>query len=243
MLGFIKRGLKTLGSNVLQGAKTLGASTVQHVIPTPLMALYDFISRQPLLKNFSRQAQAFLSENGDSVIQRIEVSRTLLSSAMNKMLNLVSLGKFNEAKDDLNMDKLYHLFMIITYYKNGMKQVILEKNERPRFVQANARGGEMVSIPISPSLTINEMCNNAIKSVGASRYFVYDAFNRTNAGGNCQRFIDDNLRCSREISYTQQARQFILQNAQELIKRLPQYTGNVAQALTNFFSRLKTGLY
>lgn len=240
--GFLKSAAKKIGSTVASGAKTLGASAVKHVIPTPVMALYDFIARQPLLKHFSASSQAFLNRCGNGVITHIQISRTLIQAPMHSLLNLITIGKWNEARNDLKFDKLYHLFMIISYKLNGrINQVILEKNERPQFVQANARGGEMINVPVDSNLTITDFCDNAIKRVGVSRYFVYDAFNRTNAGGNCQRFVDDNLSSSRGVRYISTMREFVMQSVDELIKRLPDYTGNVAQAVTNFFSKLKTG--
>ena len=240
--GFLKSAKKKIGNTIASGAKTLGSAAVKHVIPTPVMALYDFISRQPLLKHFSSSSQAFLNKCGNGIITHIKVSRTLIQAPMNTLLNFITLGKWKEAKNDLNIDKLYHLYMIITYKLDGkLSQVILEKNERPRFVQANARGGEAIDVPVSPNITLTEFCDNAIKRVGVNRYFIYDAFNRTNAGGNCQRFVDDNLSSSRSVHYIATMKEFVLQSVDELIKRLPQYTGNVAQAATNFFSRLKTG--
>jgi len=243
MFGFIKKGVKKIGSYVASHVKKIGSGTLKSMVPAPISALYDYINNQPLLKNFSSAAQRFLASNGEGLILKVIVSRTLITNAMHTLLNLITRGDWNNAKQMCAFDKLYHLYMTITYKINGqVKQIILEKNERPQFNQASDRkGAEHIQVPVIGDVTITEMCNNAIKRVGPSRYFVYDAFNRTNQAGNCQRFIDDNLASSKSFSYYQQARAFILQNVSELIRYIPNYTGNVAQAVTSFFSKLKTG--
>ena len=224
-------------------AKAIGHYAVKRAVPAPIHALIDLVATQPLLRHFSPASQQFINAHGRGVITGIQISRTLISNTMHNLLNLITIGQWNAAREMLNYDKLYHLFMIISYRdERGLQRVILEKNERPQFVQADARGGEIVDVSVGGSLTIFDFVNNAIRRVGASRYFVYDAFNRTAVAGNCQRFVDDNMIASPQVRYNAHIRGFVMQNVQELIRRLPEYTGNVAKMVTDFYSRLRTGL-
>jgi hypothetical protein len=203
-------------------------------MPTPLTALYDYINSQPLLKSFSNAAKNFLRTNGGGVIKAIQVCRTPLSNTIQALLNLITFGQFNEARKQLNMDRLFHLYMRISYNLNGAnKQIILEKNQMPVFSFPNVRRGEEnISVPVSGQLMLEDMCSNAIKKVGNNRYFVYNAFSN-----NCQQFINDNLNSSPQIATNANIQNFIMQDVTTLISKQPWYTAKVASFITNFANK------
>ena len=90
---FLKRAVRVLG---------------QVVAPNPLARkAVDHFTR-PVSTYWTPQAFHFLEKKGAGVIERILVCRTPVSGTIQRVLNLLSLGKFDEAKRDLVLDKLYH---------------------------------------------------------------------------------------------------------------------------------------
>jgi hypothetical protein len=182
------------------------------------------------------QAFNFLEKKGDGVIDRILVCRTPISSAIQKVLNALSLNKFEEAKKDLVLDKLYHTFMRLSYVLNGAHhEVVLEKNEKPYFSESRDRSQEENMVVPVAGLNIKDFVNNAIRKVGFNRYFVYDAF--TN---NCQRFVLDNLTSSPQVQVSPQVIAFVNQNAEQLLSRIPGYVSPISRVLTNTANRTES---
>jgi len=219
---FLKRAVRVLG---------------QVVAPNPLARkAVDHFTR-PVSTYWTPQAFNFLEKKGAGVIERILVCRTPVSGTIQRVLNLLSLGKFDEAKRDLVLDKLYHTFMRISYVLNGAHhQVVLEKNEKPYFTEsASRKGEENVVVPVSGQLTIRDFVTNAIRKAGYNRYFVYDAF--TN---NCQRFVLDNLTSSPQVQVSPAVIAFVNQNAEQLLSRIPGYVSPVSRVLTNTANRTES---
>jgi hypothetical protein len=220
---FLKRAARVLG---------------QVVAPNPLARkAVDHFTR-PVSTYWTPQAFNFLEKKGAGVIERILVCRTPVSGTIQRVLNLLSLGKFDEAKRDLVLDKLYHTFMRISYVLNGAHhQVVLEKNEKPYFTESRGRSQEENMVVPVTGLTIKDFVNDAIRKVGFNRYFVYDAF--TN---NCQRFVLDNLTSSPQVQVSPAVIAFVNQNAEQLLSRIPGYVQPISHLLTNTANRTESVL-
>jgi len=218
---FLKRAVRVLG---------------QVVAPNPLARKAVDQFTRPVSTYWTPQAFNFLEKKGDGVIDRIMVCRTPISSAIQKVLNALSLGKFEEAKKDLVLDKLYHTFMRLSYVLNGAHhEVVLEKNEKPYFSESRGRSQEENMVVPVAGLNIKDFVNNAIHKVGFNRYFVYDAF--TN---NCQRFVLDNLTSSPKVQVSPQVIAFVNQNAEQLLSRIPGYVSPISRVLTNTANRTES---
>jgi F0F1-type ATP synthase gamma subunit len=223
---FLKRTAKVIGKNVANVGKSLGHNVSR---------LYNFINDQPLLKSFSEIAKQFLGVYGEAIITGISICRTPISNTLSRLLNLISLGNWSLAQQDAKYDKLYHLFMLISYNLNGLTgKIIYEKNDKPEFHGANRSLGETIPVQILKNCTINEMCNDAIGRVGAQRYFVYkwDTF-------NCQQFIKDNL-INPAFNYTVGVNNFVMQDISQLVKRIPNFSNELINKVTTFFNKFKT---
>ena len=226
VFAFFKKTAKSLGSNIARVGKVIGHG---------ISKVYNFINDQPLLRSFSEIAKQFLNIYGEAIITGISVCRTPVSNTIQRVLNLISLGNWNLAKNDAKYDKLFHLFMLISYNLNGLTgKIIYEKNDKPEFHGANRPLGEVIPVQILQNCTINEMCGDAIAKVGAQRYFVYrwDTF-------NCQQFVKDNL-INPAFNYTVGVNNFVMQDISMLIKRIPNFTSELMNKVTTFFNKLKT---
>jgi len=118
------------------------------------------------------------------------VVRVPIASVFNKILNLASFGKWNANLNNQPYDKVFHLYVLMTYLDNGnIKFALSERNETVRFRSASSKDftsdkNNVMQIPYTAnSLTLGQVFDNTIRA-GGDNIWVYD-FN-TN---NCQDYI------------------------------------------------------
>ena len=165
-----------------------------------------------------------------------QIRREPILAFVDKFINFISFGKFNEAKKNLGYDKMFHLSLILQL-ENGPK-LLIEKNERINMT-LNWKDGNQVqyfpasgSIPIPGNPTLGEFYDRTLKAVGDHQFFTYNAFAQ-----NCQAFISDLLRSNNALS--DDARNFVMQDAQTVIKQLPFYVSKIAQFSTDTAGRIR----
>jgi hypothetical protein len=175
------------------------------------------------------EVMRFIQSHGGEEIQQVTVCRQPLTSMINKLLNFITLGKFNEAKRLTGYDKLYHLLLV---FKTASGSYITERNEVIRVYKGGVSGESMPVLLNGKKITVAEFFEKPIKREGSS-IFVYDAVNN-----NCQKYVASVLSANGLL--TPALRTFINQNIKELFKKLPGYTGALAKAITDFWARVKT---
>ena len=74
---------------------------------------------------FPPAIRKIISENSDKNIKSIIICRNPIKSNLQKILNIISLGKIQKNMKKLGYDKLVHLFMIVQFYDN--KKILVEK--------------------------------------------------------------------------------------------------------------------
>lgn len=170
-----------------------------------------------------------IAKYGSGIVEELLIRREPIQSFINKALNLVSLGKWNQARNELSYDQLYHLSMIATLKMTDGSEarLIIEKNEviniSPNF---SMRGQmEMLKVPVPCCITLKEMLDKA-QAIQGPKFFLYDAF--TN---NCQMFLMSILDANNLT--TPQVKAFVLQDVDSLLKRVPKYVSPFAKSLTN----------
>ena len=177
--------------------------------------------------DFPPKERALLKMYGQYQIINITLCRAPISSTLNRVLDVVSLGKWSELKSQYNYDHLFHLYMILKL-SNG-KMIRLEKNQVINIsdsfnVEHNA---EFQDVALQgKQITLQELLDNTIRKVGQKQVFVYSAFSN-----NCQRFLIDVLNSNGLL--TEKEQHFILQDVGELAKKLPWYTKQIAQQTTD----------
>lgn len=173
---------------------------------------------------YSPPAREFLQQHGEEPITKLTVRREPIQGAINTALNLVTLGKYEQAKQQAGFDKMFHLSLIIN------DKYTVEKNEVIQFWPAKPLAKEGEEIPVAlggKSLTIAQLMENAHKGMGDDNFFRYSAFGNR----NCQNFVDGLLQHSGLL--TPQLHSFLFQPLAGLLTHLPSYTGKLAQAVTN----------
>lgn len=168
----------------------------------------------------------YIKLNGDKRIEEIVVYRTPIVSVINKLFNILSLGRFNEMKNKLGYDDIYHLYMVVKF--NDDTYAIIEKNQDINIgeIPMNRQGGQAIKIDMKEyQPTLNELLEKTKKVMGESKFYGYQSF--TN---NCQDFIYNVINSNGLM--TPEYASFIKQDASSLLKSLPEYTASISNTTT-----------
>jgi hypothetical protein len=152
-------------------------------------------------------------------------------------LNVLTLGTLKTAMDKYGFDRFYHLAIILSFQSG--KKILVEKNEQINITDQikTSSESEYMKVEINKNITLNEMLNNSINTIGKDKHYIYDAFNRS-GGGNCQTFILYLLNASGLLKDTYY--DFIYQDISKLYQELPPYIGTVAKNATDAASDINT---
>ena len=137
----------------------------------------------------SPQIRVFIQKYGNNNIVFMNVCREPIQEYILKAANLITLGGFNKKKIELNYDKLFHLYLLISLENNVNFK--LEKNEivqiKPisEFIHKDCM---TINVPINEKISFSNFLNNGIKSQGMN-FWLYDAI-----VNNCQRFVNTLLK-------------------------------------------------
>jgi hypothetical protein len=178
--------------------------------------------------------QQLIKNKGNlKIVGDVYIARKPIQGIIDTLFNILSMGKFDEAKNNLSYDDLYHLFIIITLEDGTMLRV--EKNQDINIAPSPAlTNTEFIKVPVEfLNLTLFGSLENTRKLMGDSKFYGYDAF--TN---NCQDFVLSWLKSNGVLNINPQLESFVKQNAGELLKTTPQYTDIVAKGITTGASYL-----
>lgn len=161
------------------------------------------------------RVRRFIEDNGYKRIESITVYRQPIMSIISKLLNILSLGRWDQAKNKIHYDDLFHLYMIVQL--NDDTKAIVEKNQDINVTDdIKTRDANTNSIVIDMKgrhPTLLELLDNTRRGMGA-RFYNYQF-----ASNNCQDFLLAILQYNGLSS--PQATAFIKQNVAELVKTLP----------------------
>ena len=193
-------------------------------------------------KELSVPFKKFMAKYGDYTITKAWIRRQPISWAIDKLLNVISLGTWSQGKKELNYPDLFHLGILLELRKGSdTKNVVLEKLERPHFTESWKDDANVEYVPVilkQPSgqrafPSLDQFIQKTIDKIGIHRFVVYGGFR----GINCQNFIMDLLDAN--SSLTPQAKAFIYQPIEELIKKMPSWVDKISQGVTDFSARAR----
>ena len=182
--------------------------------------------------DFSNKIKKILNKYGDEKILSIRVGRRPINNMVEKAFNIISIGKWNELRNQYYYDKLFHLFIILTLH-DGTK-ISFEKNDIVNMDINDSRCSEKnvecieLEYPQN-SITINELVKKPLERIGKKDYFIYDPFKL-----NCQIFIKSILETFG--LYNNNANNFIYQDISDIVKNLPFYVKWTAKKVTDISS-------
>jgi hypothetical protein len=183
-----------------------------------------------------KKSQEILNKYKNENIKSIKVYREPIQSSIQSFLNLVSLGKFNEAKKNANFDDLFHLYAIFTL--DSGKEILIEKNEniyiRDDFTKS--KDNENIDIDISrfttdKRLDLDTILYNTEKLMGKFYFYQYNA-----KSNNCQDFIINILKANGLDN--KKYIDFIKQDVEVLFQNLPSWSNKFTQVFTDFRAKI-----
>jgi hypothetical protein len=197
----------------------------------------DKLKQQPLLDRFkpklgfTNQSKKVLGKYGNGKVVKLVVIRQPIQGVLDTILNTLSFGTFQKAKEKYGYDKLFHL-QLAAYTKvgRGVTKIVLEKNETvdlsvsTEHVQTGDK--EFLVVPFDKDFTLNDLVETARKQQGDQKFFYYDPFKN-----NCQWFISYLLH-GQEL-YGPKEKAFLFQDLQEFNKDLPKWLPSFARKVTD----------
>jgi hypothetical protein len=180
-------------------------------------------------KDYSPSVRKYLAKNGGKKVVSFVIGRSPVKGSTQQLLQLISLGKFNESQKKLGYDHFYHLFLIGTF-ENG-QHFRLEKLSKIVLVPDNGAkpegdGTTSMQCPAFQPKTLLEILDAAREQSGEEAFFVYDAF-----AFNCQAFVASILKPLG--AYTEEVKKFAYQPVQSLVKEQHSYFTYIAKKATD----------
>ena len=216
-------------SNLFNKVRNIGTNIIGSITASPLSSASNVVS-QGIREDYPPKVRQILEQYGDANVIKLTIIREPIKRFIDYALNIISLGRWGEAKKRLNYDKLFHLYMIATLQlPNGNKGYLkFEKNEVINITTelgTRDEQAEYMEVPVPCCLTVFDMMNKTRQMVGAP-LFKYEAFNN-----NCQVFLLNILKAN-DLANPQIAG-FISQGVESLLQELPNYVRPFANLTTN----------
>lgn len=154
--------------------------------------------------------QKLIDKYGDIKVVSATIGKNPLSSFLTGILNVLTLGGFQQFINKSPYDKLFHIYIIL-HLENGTN-ILVEKRPSIQMkvvVSYNPPKTQQIKTSV-PGITFKTILDNTQKKQG-SGYFTYNA-----SSNNCQKFILDMLTANR--LYTPYLKDFVYQDVSELFK-------------------------
>ena len=186
-----------------------------------------------VFEKFPENAKQFLIKYQDSNVSNFVIRKNPIQSGVEKFLNFLSAGKYEEVKKNLDYDKMFHLRLD---FEIDGRNYMTEKTANVQFRNAVTNEDDVVMrVNNNKEIKLLDFVNNTIKSMGEKNYFDYDAFNN-----NCQNYIMSCLSSNGLLNSELKA--FIYQDVQEMIEKIPKYVKVIAKFATKAGSVVDKGL-
>lgn len=191
---------------------------------------------------YNNASSECIKKYGSMKIFKCWVYRKPIESALESVLNLISLNKFDDAKKEMKYDTLYHLglFVMVGDQMGRFYNILCEKNAVIDIKRTSfniKKFGETIPAHVNIDINLNTLLANCQTLLG-EKYFLYDAFDNN----NCQVFCKGLLEASQLL--TPELEAFIYQPLETVIKMLPKSTPKIARIVTDlgaWFDRITGG--
>lgn len=172
-----------------------------------------------------------LNRYGDFKVVGIYPRRKPVIPAIEKFINLISLGKYERNKAAANYDKMFHLGVILML--DNMRGILVEKNEKI-FITDDFDNidDEMIEVKYNGGATLKQFLENARLMVGDFTFFQYNSFSN-----NCQAFVNNLLIANKCM--TREAGEWIKQDVGKILKGLPPWVTKISQFVTDTYAKVR----
>lgn len=175
---------------------------------------------------WSPSVRSELARYGTERVVRLEVRRAPIISAVNKALNLITLGGISRVMKSLGYDTLYHLYLV-AHLASG-RALRMERNHVVEVYPWKGDNAEARPIALYAPVTLESLLNRA--AAFAERHG--DNIHVYHAGtANCQKFVSQVLNASGLM--TPALSQWINQDAETLIAKQNPIARAIISGTTN----------
>lgn len=178
-----------------------------------------------------------MAEIGNQIVVGICVYRVPLDKNLNKAVNAITLGKFQDFKKKNNYDDMFHLYAVAKL-ANG-EYVKFEKNEVINLDKVNystlPTGQNKLDVNIENGesrVTFKQMLDKTQAQMGNDKYWQYDPIKN-----NCQNFIYGVMLANNWININPQLKDFILQPIGQLEQQLSNAQKGIMGGITKLGTR------
>lgn len=170
------------------------------------------------------QVRDLLARVGTEAVTSMTVTRAPIQSFVRTLMNVISLGTYEQAVRSANYDQMFHLALHINGKYLLDKQAVVKLQVTSP--QANA---EKMPVGLSKSVTIQELVDNTRATMGPQQFSNYNA-----QSNNCQVFIRYILQANGLL--TPELSAFIMQDAVAVFRRMPSFTQKLSSMITDIGS-------
>ena len=174
------------------------------------------------------KSRALLEAVGDEPITSLDIVRTPIESWINKTLQFISGGTWQDAVKSTGYDKLFHLSLWINkkYLLHKIETTTLAKDTNP--IKADS---ETMNVSLgNRQITIRELVERTRAEMGDQRFTAYNP-----ASENCQDFLIAVMKANKLL--TQPIQVFIKQDAVQIFSKTPKWTEKIATFITDLGAR------
>jgi len=179
-----------------------------------------FFERNPRIN--PPDVRKLLEKIGGENVETIKLIRTPLSTITSFLLNIASLGQLNSAMKQANIDKLFHLSMLINGKIELEKNEVIRMRENPNAVKSNS---ETLDVPVDRVISIQKLMDNTRDQM-ADNYARYNA-----KDNNCSDFISNVLKAN--WLSNKNAQDFLSQKTEKLFDGFPSLTKKIVDFATS----------
>ena len=196
--------------------------------------VYKKVREYFLPHDLSSKFKAKMKQYGNNNIVDITVARSPVQRIVQKLLNFITVGKYDEMRKRLGYDDVYHLYLILTL-DNG-KRLRLEKNQIIQMTDYSSDKPDKSTMPVSMGkpIKLNDFIDKGIKHMGIKNFVRYSANEL-----NCQNFVNQ-LLTANGIN-TPELRKFINQDIEQLLTPLAKDIGQVVTDVAGTVTQLTGG--
>ena len=191
---------------------------------------YSFVRDKIIRNGYNNKSTATIQEFGNWKVAKMWIYRKPIVTAIDKVLNFISLGTWQEQKNANNYDNLFHLglFCLMNDEKGRFVNVLAEKNaviEVTRTTFNVNSYGETLPVHVFKPITLIQLLDGGQRILGDD-WFKYDPFKN-----NCQIWVRSLLMGA--TLYTEKENAFVFQPVEDIVKKMPSYVPSIARVVTD----------
>jgi hypothetical protein len=211
-------------------------SDAYDAVKKKISKVYEWVADKVLPSDLPSAFKTRLQKYADFMITDIIIGRDPVNSVIQKLLNVLTLGKYSMMKRKLYYDDVFHLYSIITVQKGSQHvRLRLEKNNVVVLKETGDQPKDYIKIDLNgKTIPLGEYIGKTIQNMGKVEFVRYDAIKN-----NCQRFQTELLRSNGLLNG--EANKFINQDVKQLLSEPAYGFSRVITDLGNVLGHMAGG--